>query len=70
MLWLNIFLKKTKAKIVLITSNRKIENNLNIDLCIFLDYSEKVQNHPVMYQLLIEQIALKYQEKYGLPDNS
>lgn len=56
---------KTKAKVVLITSNADMKNDKRVDMCICIKYSEQVQNHPILYQLLIEQIALKYQEKYG-----
>ncbi|RRF99138.1 MAG: MurR/RpiR family transcriptional regulator, partial [Coriobacteriaceae bacterium] len=30
-------------------------------------YSHDVQNHPVLFQLLVEQIALCYQKLYGFP---
>lgn len=58
---------RTKAKVVLITSNRKMDEDSRVDSCLFLDYAEKVQNHPILYQLLIEQIALRYQQIYGFP---
>lgn len=58
---------KTKAKVVLFTSNREMEKDSRIDLCICWDYVEKVQNHPILYQVLIEQIAIAYQKKYGFP---
>lgn len=61
-------LRRTRAKIVLITSNESMRNYPNVDTCICVNYSEKVQNHPVMYQLIVEQIALRYQQIYGLPD--
>lgn len=60
--------KHTKAKVVLITSNERMSENPNIDFCLNLKYFEKVQNHPIMYQLMIEQIALRYQQIYGLPN--
>lgn len=58
---------ETKAKVVLITSNREMETDPRIDECLFIDYSDKVQNHPILYQILIEQIALRYQQLYGFP---
>lgn len=57
----------TKAKVVLITSNREMEKDSRVDECLYFDYVDKVQNHPVLYQLLIEQIALRYQQIYGFP---
>lgn len=58
---------KTKAKVILITSNREMNADSRVDMCIFLDYKERVQNHPILYQLLIEQITSEYQKKYGFP---
>lgn len=61
---------KCEAKTVLITSNKKMARQPGIDLCIHMNYSDRVQNHPVLYQLLIEQIAFRYQQVYGLPDKN
>ena len=60
-------LKKQKAKVVLFTSNREMEKDPRVDLCIDWEYKDLVQNHPVLYQLLIERIAIAYQNKYGFP---
>ena len=54
--------EETKAKVVLFTSNREMEKDPRVDL-----YKDLVQNHPVLYQLLIERIAIAYQNKYGFP---
>ena len=59
--------EETKAKVVLFTSNREMEKDPRIDLCIDWEYKDLVQNHPVLYQLLIERIAIAYQNKYGFP---
>lgn len=58
----------TKAKVVLITSNKKMTEDPRVDECILLDYSDRVQNHPILYQLLIEKIANTYEQVYGTPD--
>lgn len=58
---------KTKARVVLITSHVEMEKDAKVDMCICYRHSQRVQNHPVLYQLIIEQIALRYQEKYGFP---
>lgn len=57
--------EETKAKVVLFTSNREMEKDPRVDLCIDWEYKDLVQNHPVLYQLLIERIAIAYQNKYG-----
>ncbi|MBY9077348.1 MurR/RpiR family transcriptional regulator [Paenibacillus sp. CGMCC 1.18879] len=56
---------KTKAKVVLITSCQEMEHDPRIDLFIGYHHSAKVQNHPFLYQLIIELIAVEYQKKYG-----
>ena len=61
------FSEETKAKVVLFTSNREMEKDPRVDLCIDWEYKDLVQNHPVLYQLLIERIAIAYQNKYGFP---
>ena len=60
---------KTKARVVPITSNTKMEKDPRVDMCIFLKYGERVQNHPILYQFLIEQITARYQNKYGFPED-
>lgn len=59
----------TKAKIVLITSNLNMKKDPRVDECILLDYSDKVQNHLILYQLLIERLASTYENIYGSPDS-
>ena len=59
--------EETKAKVVLFTSNSEMEKDPRVDLCIDWEYKDLVQNHPVLYQLLIERIAIAYQNKYGFP---
>lgn len=61
---------ETKAKVILITSNWEMAGDKRVDDCLFLEYSDKVQNHPILYQLLIEQIALRYQQIYGFPQET
>lgn len=58
----------TKAKVVLITSNEKMTADPRVDECVLLHYSDRVQNHPILYQLLIEKIANTYEQIYGTPD--
>lgn len=59
---------RTKAKVVLITSNEEMASDPRVDECILLKYSQKVQNHPILYQLLIERIANIYEQIYGSPE--
>lgn len=58
---------ETKAKVVLFTANPEMEADDRVDICISWKYLDKVQNHPIMFQLLIEQLAMLYQKKYGFP---
>lgn len=57
----------TRAKVVLFTANEEMVKDKRVDLCIHWSYLKKVQNHPILFQLLIEQIAAVYQKKYGFP---
>ena len=59
---------KTTAKVVLLTSNKEMEKDPRVDLCIYWKYNENVQNHPFIYQMIIEHIAVCYQKKYGFPE--
>lgn len=59
--------EETGAKVVLFTSNGEMKKDPRVDLCINWEYKDLVQNHPILYQLLIEQIAAEYQKKYGFP---
>lgn len=58
---------RCRARVYLITSNPAMMQDRRIFRCIMLRYSHDVQNHPVLFQLLIEQIALCYQKLYGFP---
>lgn len=58
---------ETDAKVILFTSNKEMEKDPRVDLCISWRYSDKVQNHPVIFQILIEKLASEYQRKYGFP---
>lgn len=51
---------KTKAKVVLITSNRDMINNSNIDYSIFYDYTSNIHTYSVLYSLLTDLIAFRY----------
>lgn len=52
--------EKSKAKIVLITSNPEMLDNENIDYCILFHHETKVQTHYFMYQIITDMIALRY----------
>jgi hypothetical protein len=58
---------RCRARVYLITSNPAMMQDRRIFRCIMLRYSHDVQNHPVLFQLLVEQIALCYQKLYGFP---
>ncbi|WP_099469744.1 MurR/RpiR family transcriptional regulator [Konateibacter massiliensis] len=60
---------QSKGKVVLITSNKEMRQNSWVDSLIYYEHSTNVQNHPILYQLLIEMIAVKYQQKYGFPQD-
>ena len=45
-----------------------MEKDPRVDLCIDWEYKDLVQNHPVLYQLLIERIAIAYQNKIRIPN--
>ena len=53
----------TRGKIVLITSNRKLEEDKKVDMCICFDYSSHIQNHPYYFQFITDLIAVKYKQK-------
>jgi DNA-binding MurR/RpiR family transcriptional regulator len=56
----NIF--KSKAKIVLITSNKAMESDPRIDLCLTFNHLSKVQTHSFIYPLINDYITMKYRE--------
>lgn len=39
-----------------------------MDPCIRIPYNGAVHDHPLLFQLVIEQIAAVYQSMYGAPD--
>lgn len=51
---------KSKAKIVLITSNPEMLDNNTVDYCILFHHETKVQTHYFMYQIVSDMIALRY----------
>ncbi|WP_288798914.1 MurR/RpiR family transcriptional regulator [uncultured Megasphaera sp.] len=56
--------EQTGAHVALFTSNQSMLNDPRVDTCITWNYAESVQNHPFLYQLLIEEIAYLYKMKY------
>lgn len=60
---------QTKAKVILITSNRELLLDERIDTTILYRHSTIIQNHPVLYQMIIELIAVEYQKMYGFPSD-
>lgn len=52
----------TKAKIVLITSNKEMEKHPDVDLCICFSHLSGVQTHSVIYQMINDMITIKYRE--------
>jgi len=51
---------KTKAKIVLITGNDKMENHPAVDLCICFKHNSDIQTHSVIYPLINDMIIMEY----------
>lgn len=51
---------RTKAKVVLITSNKKMEEDPRVDLCIPIYYTTNIQTHRVIFQLLTDIITHRY----------
>lgn len=52
--------EKSKAKIVLITSNPEMVENKNVDYCILFHHETNVQTHYFMYQIITDMVALRY----------
>ncbi|MDD3360773.1 MAG: MurR/RpiR family transcriptional regulator [Hespellia sp.] len=59
----------TKAKIILITSNEEMAKDSRIDEAITYRHSTIIQNHPVLFQMILEIIAIEYQKQYGFPSD-
>lgn len=57
----NIF-KQTKAKIVVITANKDMEDHPYVDLCIDFQHSSDVQTHAILYQVITDFITFKYKK--------
>jgi DNA-binding MurR/RpiR family transcriptional regulator len=51
---------KTKAKVVLITSNEKMKDDPRVDLCIPICYTTNIQTHSIIFQLLTDVITHRY----------
>jgi DNA-binding MurR/RpiR family transcriptional regulator len=51
---------QTKAKVVLITSNRKMEEDSRVDLCIPIYYTTNIQTHRIIFQLITDIITHRY----------
>ncbi|MBW9150198.1 MurR/RpiR family transcriptional regulator [Clostridium sp. CM028] len=52
----------TKAKIVLITSNKEMEKLGKVDLCINFKHTTNVQTHSIIFQLINDYITLRYRQ--------
>ncbi|WP_315108952.1 MurR/RpiR family transcriptional regulator [Clostridium intestinale] len=52
----------TRAKIVLITSNKEMETFKNVDLCISFNHVTNVQTHSIIFQIINDYITLKYRK--------
>lgn len=52
--------EKTKAKIVLITSNQKMAKSPLVDLCITYSYSTVIHTYSVLYSIITDLIAYRY----------
>lgn len=52
--------QKTKAKVVLITSNEKMKENQDIDYCILFHHETSAQTHYFMYQIVSDMIVHRY----------
>lgn len=60
---------KSKARIYLVTSNEEMLSDPRVHGCILMHFCDVVQNHPVLYQLVIEQIELAYRKRFGFPQD-
>lgn len=58
----NVF-KKTKAKIVAITSNDEMEKHPYIDLCITFKHTSSVQTHSILFQIITDFITVRFKKK-------
>ncbi len=52
----------TKAKIILITSNKEMEEFKNVDLCISFNNTSNVQTHSNIFQIINDYITLRYRQ--------
>lgn len=53
---------KTRAKIVVITSNKKVASDPRVSYCIFFEQTSALTTHHIMYQILTDMIAYRYWE--------
>ncbi len=51
-----------KAKIILITSNKKFENHPKVDLCIYFSHTSKIQTHSILYTIINDIITMEYRK--------
>ncbi|OOM82080.1 HTH-type transcriptional regulator MurR [Clostridium puniceum] len=58
----NVF-RQTKAKIVAITANKKIEKYPYVNLCITFRHASSVQTHSILFQLITDFIAFRYKKR-------
>lgn len=52
--------QKTKAKVVLITSNSAMQYNKDVDYCILFHHETTSQTHSFMYQIVVDMLVLRY----------
>lgn len=55
---------RTKAKIAVITSNPRMKDDPEVDLCLHFSYSSQIQNHPILFQLISEYIVFEFQKEF------
>jgi len=54
---------ETRAKIVVITSNKELEKDERVNLCICFNYTSEVQTHPMIFQVITDVIADAYKKR-------
>lgn len=60
---------RTRARVYLLTSNPEMENDPRLYRCILNRFSETLQNHIILNQIVIQQIELAYHRRYGFPQD-
>ncbi|MBF4694167.1 MurR/RpiR family transcriptional regulator [Fusibacter ferrireducens] len=51
---------RTRAKVVVITSNKEMEQDPRVDLCVLFKHTSKMQTHPIMFQIISDLIVHRY----------